>query len=325
MRFLSVRTLLWLAIIVSLFGLLGKMISAHFAANVGYKNLIANMVYLSPYSAPEMCSRTKSVSDLSAEKVWFGRALGLQPRNNAALVGYGLTQCLSSEAAEASNTFNRVRPITSQQATFFRGLGLMATGNYTDATSVFSTIPDFHHYATHLTSQYFAAEQYADAVFWGEVLIATKPSRLGALRLEASYEHLLQLDRIADMWRTVVAKTPDSEDVHWWARGELALLEGEYTNAVSAFQHGASVSDEPFWYWERAGLAQEVMGDWANALASFEKAIVAFPRYQSVYLYAANVAQKQGDVALARDYYERGLAAGIDSAELRARLNDLVE
>src|SRR6185436_6714778 len=78
----------------------------------------------------------------------------------------------------------------------------------------------------------------------------------------------------------------------------------------------------------RYGLAMEYAnaGEWARAMQEFETVIGADPAYSAAYYHGGQTLEKMGEPEQAREFYRRGLAAGIDEharGEIQAALDIL--
>ncbi len=112
---------------------------------------------------------------------------------------------------------------------------------------------------------------------WVELSLALSPNRETAELLVKLYQKTGRTEAIAGAWRQVAATLPEDQPDHWFALGQAAESEADWTQAAWAYQQGAQVAPAPYEFWMKCAGALEKLKRWPEAEGAYRQAMVAQP------------------------------------------------
>ena len=150
-----------------------------------------------------------------------------------------------------------------------------------------------------------ASKKAADiAIAWQEMSFAYDPSTKTAGRLAALYSKNGQKADAKNVWGRLEAAYPESNAVHWQARGKALEQKKEWAGAMNAYEKAATLEKLPadaFKDFLQAGVMGVRAKAFDEAEGSYQKAIAVMPDKIDGYLGVADVfrTQKRYDDAIA--------------------------
>ena len=143
---------------------------------------------------------------------------------------------------------------------------------------------------------------------WLELSLAVSPDRETAELLANLYRRAGRTEAAAGVWHRVAAALPEEQPDHWWALGQAAEIEADWTRAAWAYRRGADVAGDPYQFWLEHAAALEQLNRWPEAEDAYRQAMIARPQVARPYLRLGDLRAGQGDYEGALGWYSQAQA-----------------
>jgi tetratricopeptide (TPR) repeat protein len=230
---------------------------------------------------------------------WAQRGIDLDPQNPDAWDNLGLALFHQASYAEAQKAFEQAISLQPKSALFWNNLAgaLREQGDLAQAEKVLLD------QALQLDPDLPAGHLNLGIVY------------LQADRPDLAAEHLQQAIRLlppdqAAQAQDLLAQTAQPE--RWLRLGDLLLANGEHQAAAHAFEQAAALGAPPADAAVGLSAALTELNEWEAAQAVLEQAIQAAPQDARLYNNLGILAQRQGNLDAARQYFNQAIELAPD-------------
>ena len=103
------------------------------------------------------------------------------------------------------------------------------------------------------------------------------PTKNTAEYLINLYKKTNQVEKIPTAWQLLVSSLPKDNPDYWWAQGQLAELDQDWSSAAGYYEKGAGLIRDPYPFLMAQGDAYKKLQDWKSAEEVFKAAVKARP------------------------------------------------
>jgi tetratricopeptide (TPR) repeat protein len=140
------------------------------------------------------------------------------------------------------------------------------------------------------------------------------PDRNTAVQLVQILNRQDREQEIRAVWRDLAsALSPERAD-YWWALGQLAALEEDWSQSAWAYGQGAERAESSFLFWIKQGWAFEELEQWQQAEQAYRQALADRPDHPIAYRYLGWLFFQQNQLLEAQDWVDRALEVDPDDA-----------
>ncbi|MCB9433789.1 MAG: tetratricopeptide repeat protein [Ardenticatenaceae bacterium] len=238
----------------------------------------------------------------------YKQAFKVNNRNYSALINLGLSHCISSEVNLAQRVFSMIpnrRLFEDQRVRFFRGFQYWLNDERRQATLLFSSTNIGWPFLWEQMQHFLSKGDLQNVLNIAELALDIKLSEDASHKLSALFLQNDENEKAAKVWRNFADALADkNSDKYWWALGEEARIKGESPNARKLYEQGLSLTDTPYFFYERLAFLERDLGNWAEALFYFQESIRVNPDYFNGYLYIGDMLIELGNVQGAMSSYD---------------------
>ena len=226
--------------------------------------------------------------------------------NGRALLGIGRVIWLSGDCAAAQVTWEKALSLAPHDAI---AALLIADAQFTrgevDPALTFFRDMKYSGLFYGLGQQAETTRHRQEAVRWYEIGFSIAPTRKYAQPLSAIYLNVTnEPEKATALWAELQRATALSDPDHWFAAGQAAEIQHDFSTALHAYENGLQLARDPcetFVFSSQAALNADHLGDLGEARSLYEKALEAQPRLISSYLALSQLelSQEQSETALA--------------------------
>lgn len=305
------------------------LISSRTVISYGYLNLGNIQLLTLPISMKliDYCLITENESIIVQEpelellrevQANYKQALNVNNRNYSALINLGLSHCISSEVNVAQRVLSTIpdrRLFEDQRVRFFRGFQYWLNDERQQAIRLFSSTDIGWPFLWEQMQYFLSKGDLQNVSDIAELALNIKLSEEASHKLSALFLQNGESEKAAKVWKNFADRLTDkNSDKYWWALGEEARIRGDSPNARKLYEQGLSLTDTPYFFYERLAFLERGLGNWTEALFYFQESIRVNPDYSNGYLYIGDMLIELGDVQGAMSSYDHFNVINLASA-----------
>jgi tetratricopeptide (TPR) repeat protein len=136
---------------------------------------------------------------------------------------------------------------------------------------------------TVLTWSLLRLRRYAEVITWGDRALQINPSDYRIVEtLGEAYFYLNDYEHSLIMMQRYAASMPrgDRASTAYFFMGEIYRNQQKYLHADIAYTTAVTLEGSVFLWWYRLGTVREAAGEYASAIAAYEKVLGLNPNYR---------------------------------------------
>lgn len=285
-------------------------ISSTVYENIGQISLAA--LNFKQYHPPYITINCDSGNSIPISLQYFKKSLEIDATNIGSFYGFGGYYRLTGQCSQAKFYYAKVSPAGSRVrlSNFF----VEYLQNYLNAKDKQSSRSE------DLALYYFQVGRYQlsksnidEAMSWYKLSMEISPTQQITQRLVEYYLAKGDTAEAALSWRQLAAVLPDDDSEHWWAIGQANELNNNLEAALSAYENGAQVADNPFNYFMKMGDLQRELEQYGDALVSYTLAEKSEPSSSAPLTHQGVTYIEMKDYTHAREVLNRAFAIDPES------------
>ena len=305
---------LWLSIaLVTVLLLQGDKLLSAWHVNLGNRLLLPEWQVVSEEIEAPHCEKRL---DESAAAPWVEKSLALAPQNERAWLKAGRVYWLLGKCEQARAAWRHAVDLAPTDAIAELELTNALYASNTEASLV-SQVGDSGIATYSYNRGLWASEAglFDAAIDWYELSMAIEPSLVAVEELAGLYVALGQHDGVRAAWQRLATSTLETVPDHWWALGQVAMLDEDWSLAVNAFQQGAEITDDPYrFYMVVATIYGREQDDFSSARYYYELAMQVSPEVIWTYIAIGGLELEQENYEAALVWYRRAHEVRPDKA-----------
>ncbi len=249
---------------------------------------------------------------------WYEQALESNPPNQRAQLGLGRAAWLEGNCDEAVGHWNQALALDRQDifADWEIANALYADGHTLQAMSSYRKVQAGPYFFFRGLRAAFKGD-YAEAMRGYELSVALQPTRDSVQALAAAYLDMkYQPAEAKRLWLAFASTTQPDDPDHWWALGQAAEIDQQWTNALANYDQSIALQTHPYLLhiaYSQAGMVSMQVADYARGEVYLQKALSLQPKNMLTYLRLGELEQRQKRYEAAQDWYSRAAALDPES------------
>ena len=253
----------------------------------------------------------------SSARSFFERALLYNPTNERAMVGLGRAVWLEGDCSKAEEYWKQVLTLDSSDiaARWEIANAQFVSGDTADAMARYEGLGAGPFFLLQGTKAE-ANGDFSTAMRWYQMSVELEPTRASVQALATKYLNVTnQPEEAQRLWLDFAGRTPPDDPDHWWALGQAAEVQQDWSTALSYYDRAIELQTHPYLLYllyEQAGMISMQVPDYPRSEAYLRQALSLRPEDLLTHLRLGELEQHRQHYEAARSWYRR--AAGFDPA-----------